>query len=92
MNKINSFGDFLLLFPFIQETIAASEYMRALKFMKEGHNDEALSLLTELLEAKVIFEVSTFRGRMQLHACDRTASSTMLTVYSLRGSQTMMNA
>lgn len=32
--------------------------MRALKFMKENRNDAALSLLTELLEAKVIDEVS----------------------------------
>lgn len=49
---------FFVFSGIFQETIAASEYLRALKLMKENFNDEALSLLTELLDAKVIYEVS----------------------------------
>lgn len=40
-----------------QETIAATEYVRALKFKKDDRADDALCLLTELLDTQVMFEV-----------------------------------
>lgn len=52
---------------FFQETIAESEYRRAMTFKKQNRNDEALSLLTELLDAKVIYEVFMSRKRVIQH-------------------------
>ena len=50
----------LLLFYnfFIQETIAVSEYMRALKLKNENRDEDAVTLFQELLETQVLFEVS----------------------------------
>ncbi|XP_031617058.1 calcineurin-binding protein cabin-1-like isoform X2 [Contarinia nasturtii] len=41
-----------------EETIIMSEYMRALKLQKEQRIDDALSLLSELLETEILFEVT----------------------------------
>lgn len=45
-------------FRIFQETIAVSEYMRALKLKSSSSADDALNLFTELLDTQVLHEVS----------------------------------
>lgn len=47
-----------LMFLFAKETIAVSEYVRALKLKTNNSNDDACNLFRELLETEVLHNVS----------------------------------
>ncbi|XP_052866977.1 calcineurin-binding protein cabin-1-like [Anopheles cruzii] len=64
----NGFDSELIVTKEAEETIAISEYVRALQMKKENRQQEALELLLELLETQVIHDVTSTQTDSKLFA------------------------
>uniref|UniRef100_A0A182J6D1 Uncharacterized protein n=1 Tax=Anopheles atroparvus TaxID=41427 RepID=A0A182J6D1_ANOAO len=85
----NGFDSELIVTKEAEETIAISEYVRALQMKKENKLQEALELLLELLDTQVINDVSTTQTDSKLFAVKYNCFRNIGLIYEEQGKENL---